>query len=196
MDDANVSIQNMANDAGNTAAMSQGVGVLADSFSVFQAGMAAVGLGGEDMMKVYAKMMILQQGFNSLTQITNALQSESVLMLKLKAIWQKAVLVFTQQQAAAAVAENIAEEANAGIVAQTGDKIKEVIKDKITSKLAETAVDEAQTVAVGAQTVAENVNTVAKKKNIVSTRSRSRNGWTSSSRRRCNYYKLDFSRIT
>ena len=101
MDDANVSIQNMANDAGNTAAMSQGVGVLADSFSVFQAGMAAVGLGGEDMMKVYAKMMILQQGFNSLTQITNALQSESVLMLKLKAIWQKAVLVFTQQQAAA-----------------------------------------------------------------------------------------------
>jgi len=117
MDDANRSIKGMADDAGNTAAMSQGVGVLADSFQLAQAGMVAMGMGGEDMMKIYAKMMILQQGFNSLTQITNALQSESVLRLKLKAIWEKAALVFTQKKTAATVAETAAEATNAAATA-------------------------------------------------------------------------------
>lgn len=101
--DARRSIKGAADDAGNTKAMAEGVGVLANSFQVFQAGMAAVGLEGEDMMKVYAKMMILQQGFNSLTQITNALQSESVLRLKLKTIWDKTALAFTQKRTAATI---------------------------------------------------------------------------------------------
>lgn len=101
MDDANRSIKGMADDAGNTAAMAQGVGVLADSFSVFQAGMVAVGADGEDLMKVYAKMMIVQQGFNSLTQITNALQAESTLRLKLKAVWDKVSLAFIQKKTVA-----------------------------------------------------------------------------------------------
>lgn len=113
MDDARTAISGMANDAGNTAAVSQGVGVLADSFSVFQAGMAALGMEGEDMMRVYTKMMIVQQGFNSLTQITNALQSESVLRLKLKAIWDKVALVFTEKKTAATVKETAAETVNA-----------------------------------------------------------------------------------
>jgi hypothetical protein len=103
MGDARTAIKGMADDAGNSKAVAEGVGVLANSFQVFQAGMAAVGLEGEDMMKVYAKMMILQQGFNSLTQITNALQSESVLRLKLKNIWDKASLVFTQKKTSATI---------------------------------------------------------------------------------------------
>ena len=112
MDDAKRSIKGMASDAGNTEAVSQGVGVLADSFAVFQAGMVAVGADGEDLMKVYAKMMIIQQGFNSLTQITNALQAESTLRLKLKLVWEKAALVFTQKKTAATVAETAAETTN------------------------------------------------------------------------------------
>ena len=69
-------------------------------------------------MKVYAKMMIIQQGFNSLTQITNALQAESTLRLKLKLVWEKAALVFTQKKTAATVAETAAETGN--IAATTG----------------------------------------------------------------------------
>lgn len=112
MGDARQSIKGMADDAGNTKAVAEGVGVLADSFSVFQAGMVAVGADGEDLMKVYAKMMILQQGFNSLTQITNALQAESTLRLKLKSVWYKVNLVFTQKKTAATIAETAAETTN------------------------------------------------------------------------------------
>ncbi len=118
-DDASGAVQRMSDDAGNTKALSEGVGVLGDSFSLLQAGMAAFGAENEDLMQVYAKMMIVQQGFNSLTQITNAFQEESMLRLKVKSIWQKVSLVFTQKQVAAqakevvtTTAETIAEEVN------------------------------------------------------------------------------------
>lgn len=112
MRDASSSLRAAGDDAGNSKAMAEGVGVLADSFSVFQAGMVAMGANGEDLMQIYAKMMILQQGLNGITQITNALQKESILMLKLKSLWQKVSLVFTQKQTAATVAETAAETSN------------------------------------------------------------------------------------
>jgi len=119
MDDTKRSIKGMADDAGNTKAVAEGVGVLSNSFQIAQAGMAAFGAEGEDMMKIYAKMMIIQQGFNSLTQITNALQAESTLRLKLKSVWQKISLVFTQKEVSASLiettvksAETVAEKVN------------------------------------------------------------------------------------
>lgn len=134
MDDANKSIQGMADDAGNTAAMSQGVGVLADSFQLAQAGMVAMGFEGEDMMKIYARMMILQQGFNSLTQITNSLQAESVLRLKLKAIWSKVMLAFTQKKIAAEAADTVA--TTAAATATTGLAAAETVATKTSWTLA------------------------------------------------------------
>lgn len=119
MDDTKRSIKGMSDDAGTTNAMAEGVGVLADSFQLFQAGMVAVGADGEELMQVYAKMMIVQQGLNSLTQITNALQSESTLRLKLKSVWQKVSAAFTEKQVASQVkatvsttAETVAEDVN------------------------------------------------------------------------------------
>lgn len=119
MDDTKRSIKGMSDDAGTTNAMAEGVGVLGDSFQLLQAGMVALGGDGEKLMEVYAKMMIVQQGLNSLTQITNALQSESILRLKLKSLWQKVSVAFTEKQVATQIketasttAETVAEEIN------------------------------------------------------------------------------------
>ena len=99
------SMKALANPAANAKAVSDGVGLMMNSYTLFQSSMVALGVESEGLLETFAKLQIMQQGLNAITQITNSLQSESVLRLKLKALWQKVVLVFTKEKAAAQTKE-------------------------------------------------------------------------------------------
>lgn len=124
-------------------ALQQGVGALADTYSAFQAGMVSLGFESEELMETYAKMMLIQQGVAGITGISNALQKESMLMLQLKAIRQKVVLIFTQKQVGATVAESVAEQVNTA------------------TKIENAAATTGAAVATGGLTAAEGVATTA-----------------------------------
>jgi len=85
--DARGTTKALSSDFANTDAAVKGVGVMVDTFTVFQSVMVGLGIESEEVMNIFAKLMILQQGVNSLQQITNALQSESILRIKLHSAW-------------------------------------------------------------------------------------------------------------
>lgn len=110
--DTNASIANFGKDNANMKAIAEGMGVLANSYQVAQAGMAAFGVQSEAMLEVWAKMQVIQQGVNALNQIFNALEKESVLRQQLHIVVNK-LLGKTIQQTAAAKTEDAAASAAA-----------------------------------------------------------------------------------
>lgn len=87
INDVNRSLSEGATDNSTLVAIGQGVQVAADSYAALKAGMTALGIESEDLMNVFAKLQIIQQGLNSVTRIFNALQKESLLRQKLTAAW-------------------------------------------------------------------------------------------------------------
>lgn len=110
--DTNASIANFGKDNANMKAIAEGMGVMANSYQVAQAGMAALGIQSEAMLEVWAKMQVIQQGVNALNQIFNALEKESVLRQQLHIVVNK-LLGKTIQQTAAAKTEDAAASAAA-----------------------------------------------------------------------------------
>lgn len=87
INDVNRSLKEGATDNSTLVAIGQGVQVAADSYAALKAGMTALGIESEDLMNVFAKLQIIQQGLNSVTRIFNTLQKESLLRQKLTAAW-------------------------------------------------------------------------------------------------------------
>lgn len=85
--DVNRALSEGATDNSTLVAIGQGVQVAADSYAALKAGMTALGIESEDLMNVFAKLQIIQQGLNSVTRIFNALQKETLLRQKLTAAW-------------------------------------------------------------------------------------------------------------
>lgn len=101
IDDTSTSIKNFGKDNANIKAVSEGMGVLANSYAVLQAGMTALGAESEDLVKVWAKMQVVQQGINALNQIAAALEKESVLRQQLRIALNKLLGKSIEQTAAA-----------------------------------------------------------------------------------------------
>ena len=59
-------------------------------------------------MNIFAKLMVLQQGLNPLSQITKALQSESILRTKLEVLWLKLKAAATKQNTVETVKDTAA----------------------------------------------------------------------------------------
>lgn len=58
-------------------AVQQSGQLLLDSYTALQAGMVALGVESENLMNIFAKLQILQQGLNSVMAISNALQDDA-----------------------------------------------------------------------------------------------------------------------
>lgn len=110
--DTNTSIANFGKDNANMKAVAEGMGVLANSYQVAQAGMAAFGIQSEAMIEIWAKMQVIQQGVAALNQILISLEKESVLRQQLHIVVNK-LLGKTIQQTAAAKTEDAAASAAA-----------------------------------------------------------------------------------
>lgn len=87
--DTGRSIKNFAADNAGLKATAEGFGLLADSYTVLKASMTALGIESEELMNVFAKLQIIQQGINSLNRIANALQKESVLRQQLRILQER-----------------------------------------------------------------------------------------------------------
>ena len=85
--DVQASISSAGTDAANIQAINQGTQLLADGYTVLTAGMSALGIESEDLINVFAKLNIVQQAANSIQQISLALQPETILMQKLRVLW-------------------------------------------------------------------------------------------------------------
>lgn len=105
--DANESFANYGKDNANLKAASEGVGILLDGYTALQAGMVALGIESEELMDVFAKIQILQQGLNAVNQIANTLEKQSVFMQQAKAMWTKVTTQSIASLIAAKKAENI-----------------------------------------------------------------------------------------
>lgn len=58
-------------------AVQQSGQLLLDGYTALQAGMVALGIESENLMNIFAKLQILQQGLNSVMAISNALQDDA-----------------------------------------------------------------------------------------------------------------------
>lgn len=133
--DASSRVKALSSDFSNTDAAVQGVGVMIDAYTVLQSSMVALGVESDALMDIFAKLMILQQGINSVSQITKALQSESILRTKLEAFWmnvkqgyQKRMLASQIANTTATAAGNVASGASVGIFKKVTIAIKAMNK--------------------------------------------------------------------
>lgn len=110
--DAQTSIKNLASDTASLDALNQGIGTLAAGYTVYVSTMKAVGIENESMIEIFARLQVVQQAVNALQVITNNLQQESTLRLKLKATWEKISAAFTEARFKATIQETAAETAN------------------------------------------------------------------------------------
>lgn len=113
MDDTTRSLKSMGQDARNIKFVAEGAELMVNGFQAVQASMVALGIENEDLLQVFAKMQILQQGINSVMAIANTLQKESVFMLKLREIRDKVRLAYTEALTAQQVKNTAATAASA-----------------------------------------------------------------------------------
>lgn len=95
-DDTARSLKSMGQDARNVKFVADGAELMVNGFQAVQASMVALGVENEDLLQIFAKMQILQQGINSVMAIANTLQKESLFMLKLREIRDKVRLAYTE----------------------------------------------------------------------------------------------------
>jgi hypothetical protein len=168
-DDTGRSLKSMGQDARNIKFVAEGAELMVNGFQVVQASMVALGIENEDLLQIFAKMQIFQQGINSVMAIANTLQKESVFMLKLREIRDKVRLAYNEALIASEAKKATIEKASQIANSESGDAFIDTVKDKIKTIAAETAVEKTQTVVSKAQTVAEKANIVVKKGNTVAT---------------------------
>lgn len=87
MKDTSASIANAGADAAQWQAAKQGAEVLLNSYTALHSSMVALGIESEELINVFAKLQILQQGLNAINSIAQALQKESILRQQLQVLW-------------------------------------------------------------------------------------------------------------
>lgn len=87
MSDTSKSIKNAGADAAQWTAAKEGAEVLLNSYTALQAGMVALGIESDELINIFAKLQVLQQGLNAINQIAQALQKESILRQQLQVLW-------------------------------------------------------------------------------------------------------------
>lgn len=113
MSDTSASLKNMGDDTANIKAVAEGAELMVNGFQVVQASMVALGIENEDLLQIFAKMQIFQQGINSVMAIANTLQKESIFMLKIREIRDKVRLAYTEALTAQQIKNTAATAASA-----------------------------------------------------------------------------------
>lgn len=89
INDVNESIKNAGADYAPLVAAKQSADLLMNSYTALHGTMVALGIEDENLIEIYAKLQIVQQGLNAVTQIYNVLQKQSVLRQQLSVLWTK-----------------------------------------------------------------------------------------------------------
>lgn len=116
--DSSRAIGGMAQDAAGLKVATTIAGDMVGAYNAVQMGLVALGADQKDLMQVYAKMQIIQQGLNSLNQIANDLQAEGIIRVRARAMlekisttWKSAFVKKEMEQVAATTAETVATKA-------------------------------------------------------------------------------------
>lgn len=89
MDDTAQSIRSAAADNAGIKAMTEGVQLLADGYTILKASIKTLGIESDSLMDIFAKLQIVQQACNAVSRISNALQKESILRQQAAIVWNK-----------------------------------------------------------------------------------------------------------
>lgn len=142
--DMQTAVKNAAQDAGGVKAMTESIGLLTQGYNALNALMAVSGADSQQLADIYNRMMIIQNGLNSINKIALALQQQSIIRVKARAALDKVRLLYMK--------------------AQTGETAKQA-----AAEVAETTAEAVNTAATKANTVAEQANTAAKSGNAAAT---------------------------
>lgn len=123
--DASQAIRLMSSDTAKLDATIEGFQVLAGAAGVVTGVMGTLGTENERLQQAMLKVQSVISVMNGVQQIANALNKDSILMLRLKALWQKAV--------AKGTAKSTSEE-NKNTVATTANSVANVVNNSSTKK--------------------------------------------------------------
>ena len=85
--DVNNAIKNAGADYAPLVAAKQSADLLVNSYTALQSALVALGIESENLIEIYAKLQIIQEGLNAMTQIYNLIQKESVFRQQLNVLW-------------------------------------------------------------------------------------------------------------
>ena len=123
--DASQAIRLMSSDTAKLDATIEGFQVLAGAAGVVTGVMGTLGTENERLQQAMLKVQSVISVMNGVQQIANALNKDSILMLRLKALWQKAVAEGTAKSSA---------ETNKSTVATTANTAANVVNNSSTKK--------------------------------------------------------------
>lgn len=153
--DAQTAVKNAAQDAGGVKAAVEGVSLLTQSYNALNAMMAVSGADSQKLADIFNKMMIIQNGLNSINKIAITLQKESLLRLKIREAVDKVRLVYIKAQTSDTVKQTAAEVAETAATA-ANTKAEQV---NTSAKSGNTAATVAATAATGGLAAGEGVAT-------------------------------------
>lgn len=87
IEDVNTSIKSAGTDNAPLVAAQQSAELLMNSYTALHGTLVALGIEDENLIEIYAKLQIIQQGLNSVTKIYNLLQKQTVLRQQLGVLW-------------------------------------------------------------------------------------------------------------
>ena len=129
--DASQAIRLMSSDTAGLDATIEGFQVLAGAAGVVTGVMGALGAENENLQQAMLKVQSVISVMNGVQQIANAINKDSILMLKLKQLWQTANNAATAKSTAETVKNTAATTANtmAGVANNTATKIGTVAQN-------------------------------------------------------------------
>lgn len=129
--DASQAIRLMSSDTAGLDATIEGFQVLAGAAGVATGVMGALGAENENLQQAMLKVQSVISVMNGVQQIANAINKDSILMLKLKQLWQTANNAATAKSTAETVKNTAATTANtvAGVANNTATKIGTVTQN-------------------------------------------------------------------
>ena len=129
--DASQAIRLMSSDTAGLDATIEGFQVLAGAAGIATGVMGALGAENENLQQAMLKVQSVISVMNGVQQIANAINKDSILMLKLKQLWQTANNAATAKSTAETVKNTAATTANtvAGVANNTATKIGTVTQN-------------------------------------------------------------------
>lgn len=107
MDKTSGQVKSLGDGERDLKAIAAGGQLLLDSYTVLQSGMVALGIESEELINIFAKLQILQQGLNAVLSISAALQEESILRQTVANTLNKIRNSYTEAYSKALAKQNI-----------------------------------------------------------------------------------------